>query len=83
MAVQTRKHESSVEIRVRDNGTGMPEAVRVKVFQPFFTNRRPPGEGTSLGLSLSYDIVTQMHGGSLRVESWEGNETEFTVTLPV
>lgn len=71
----------TVEIRVRDNGTGMSEAVRNKVFQAFFTTK-PPGEGTGLGLSLSYDIVTKGHGGTLTVESREGTGTEFCLTLP-
>ncbi|WP_052732908.1 ATP-binding protein [Hymenobacter terrenus] len=70
-----------VEIRVRDNGSGMSEAVRTKVFQPFFTTK-PAGEGTGLGLSLSYDIVTKGHGGTLTVESREGEGTEFLITLP-
>ncbi|WP_226163249.1 ATP-binding protein [Hymenobacter terricola] len=70
-----------VEIRVRDNGTGMSEAVREKVFQPFFTTK-PVGEGTGLGLSLSYDIVTKGHGGTLTVESEEGVGTEFIIVLP-
>jgi len=71
----------SVEIRVRDNGTGMPAHVKSKIFQPFFTTK-PAGEGTGLGLSLSYDIVTKGHGGTLAVESREGEGTEFVVTLP-
>jgi len=70
-----------VEIRVRDNGTGIPEGVRDKVFQPFFTTK-PAGEGTGLGLSLSHDIVTKGHGGTLTVESREGQGTEFTIRLP-
>ena len=70
-----------VEIRVRDNGTGMPEAVKSRIFQPFFTTK-PAGEGTGLGLSLSYDIVTKGHGGTLTVESQEGQGTEFLICLP-
>jgi two-component system NtrC family sensor kinase len=72
----------SVEIRVRDNGTGMPVQVRSRIFQPFFTTK-PAGEGTGLGLSLSHDIVTKGHGGTLAVESEEGTGSEFVVTLPV
>ncbi|WP_460552628.1 ATP-binding protein [Hymenobacter daeguensis] len=72
----------SIEIRVRDNGTGMPEQVKSRIFQPFFTTK-PAGEGTGLGLSLSHDIVTKGHGGTLTVESREGEGTEFVVTLPV
>ncbi|MBF9239104.1 histidine kinase [Hymenobacter sp. BT683] len=70
-----------VEIRVRDNGAGMSEAVRAKIFEPFFTTK-PAGEGTGLGLSLSYDIVTKGHGGTLTVESREGHGTEFLIALP-
>lgn len=79
--VSTRQQQGRVEIRVHDNGTGMPEAVRQKVFQPFFTTK-PTGQGTGLGLSLSYDIVTQGHGGVLAVESEEGQYTEFVLQLP-
>ena len=70
-----------VEIRVRDNGTGIPKKLQTKIFQPFFTTK-PPGEGTGLGLSMSYSIVTQTHGGTLTVASEEGQFTEFTVCLP-
>ncbi len=68
-------------IKVKDNGTGMPESVRAKVFQPFFTTK-PTGSGTGLGLSLAYDIVTKGHGGTLEVQSTEGVGTEFTIQLP-
>lgn len=71
----------AVEIRVRDNGTGIPKKLQAKIFQPFFTTK-PPGEGTGLGLSLSYGIVTQTHGGTLTVASKEGQFTEFTICLP-
>jgi two-component system NtrC family sensor kinase len=70
-----------VEVRVRDNGTGIPEEARQKIFQPFFTTK-PTGEGTGLGLSLSYDIITKGHGGTLTAETWEGQGTEFIITLP-
>jgi two-component system NtrC family sensor kinase len=80
--VTTRQGPGSVEIRVRDNGTGIPDSVKAKIFQPFFTTK-PVGEGTGLGLSLSHDIVTTGHGGTLAVESQEGQGTEFVVTLPV
>ncbi|GAB3582635.1 hypothetical protein GCM10027345_27110 [Hymenobacter daeguensis] len=70
----------TVEIRVRDNGTGMPEQVKSRIFQPFFTTK-PAGEGTGLGLSLSHDIVTKGHGGTLTVESREGEGTEFLIIL--
>jgi two-component system NtrC family sensor kinase len=69
------------EIRVSDNGTGVADSVKERIFQPFFTTK-PTGEGTGLGLSLSYDIVTKGHGGSLRVESHEGEGTSFIILLP-
>lgn len=76
------KEGKTVEIRIRDNGPGIPEAILQKVFQPFFTTK-PTGEGTGLGLSLSYDIVTKAHQGTLEVTSTEGEGTEFVITLPV
>ena len=84
VAVSTRRAADgqTVEVRVRDNGPGMPDSVRAKVFEPFFTTK-PTGEGTGLGLSLSHDIVTTSHGGTLRVESREGEGTEFILGLPV
>ncbi|WBO86453.1 sensor histidine kinase [Hymenobacter yonginensis] len=71
----------AVQICVHDNGDGIPEAVRQKVFQPFFTTK-PTGEGTGLGLSLSYDIITNGHNGTLTFDTEEGQGTEFVVTLP-
>lgn len=82
VSVSTRQCGGEVEIRVRDNGMGIPEAVQAKIFQPFFTTK-PSGEGTGLGLSLSYDIVTQGHGGTLTVASQEGKFTEFLISLPL
>jgi two-component system NtrC family sensor kinase len=82
VVVSTRRAGDDVEIRVRDNGTGMPAEVQVKIFQSFFTTK-PVGEGTGLGLSLSHDIVTTGHGGTLRVESRAGEGTEFVISLPV
>jgi two-component system, NtrC family, sensor kinase len=79
--VSTRALGERVEIRVRDNGTGIPEQTRAKIFEPFFTTK-PVGEGTGLGLSLSFDIVVKQHGGSFEVASKEGEFTEFVVTLP-
>jgi signal transduction histidine kinase len=79
--VSTRDLGEAVEIKVRDNGAGIPPEVREKLFQPFFTTK-PTGEGTGLGLSISYDIVTQQHGGTIEVESQPGHFTEFTVRLP-
>jgi len=81
LKVSTRDLGEAVEIRVRDNGTGIASDVREKLFQPFFTTK-PTGEGTGLGLSISYDIVTQQHGGTIEVESEPGSFTEFTVRLP-
>jgi signal transduction histidine kinase len=79
--VVTRELGDAAEIRVRDNGIGISEEIRDKLFQPFFTTK-PTGEGTGLGLSISYDIVTQQHGGSITVDSEPGSFTEFTVGLP-
>jgi two-component system, NtrC family, sensor kinase len=82
VTVSTHRQEGQVKIRVRDNGTGIPESVKNKIFQPFFTTK-PTGQGTGLGLSLSYDIITKGHGGELKVESQEGECTEFLLSLPV
>ncbi|MCL4706865.1 hypothetical protein KJ068_16975 [bacterium] len=82
VTVSTRTVEGAVEIRVRDNGGGIPEEVREKIFEPFFTTK-PTGSGTGLGLSLSFDIVTQGHGGTLTVENSKGEGATFVVTLPV
>ncbi|MDF7812307.1 ATP-binding protein [Hymenobacter sp. YC55] len=79
--ISTRLLPGSVELTVSDNGTGIREDVKAKVFQPFFTTK-PIGEGTGLGLSLSHDIVSTGHGGTLTVASEEGNGTSFTITLP-
>jgi len=81
LKVITRDLGNEVEIRVRDNGTGIPSEFRNKLFQPFFTTK-PTGEGTGLGLSISYDIVTQQHGGTIAVDSRVGEFTEFTIRLP-
>jgi signal transduction histidine kinase len=81
LKVTTRDLGSEVEIRVRDNGTGIPPESRDRLFQPFFTTK-PTGEGTGLGLSISYDIVTQQHGGTISIDSEFGAFTEFTVRLP-
>jgi len=80
--VSTALKGKFLEIKVTDNGTGMPEDVKEKILQPFFTTK-PTGEGTGLGLSLSYDIVVKGHGGSINVDSEEGKFTEFTVTIPI
>ena len=81
LKVTTREIGESVEVRVRDNGIGIPPENRDKLFQPFFTTK-PPGEGTGLGLSISYEIVTQQHGGTITVDSEVGEFTEVTVRLP-
>jgi PAS domain S-box-containing protein len=81
LKVTTRDLGADVEIRVRDNGTGIPTEIRDKLFQPFFTTK-PSGEGTGLGLSISYDIVTQGHGGTIEVDSRVGEFTEFAIRLP-
>ncbi len=81
LAVTTRDLGEAVEIRVRDNGVGIPAEVRDKLFQPFFTTK-PTGEGTGLGLSISYDVVTHGHGGTMTVESDVGAGAEFTIYLP-
>jgi signal transduction histidine kinase len=81
LKVSTRDLGDAVEVRIRDNGIGIPAEIKDKLFQPFFTTK-PTGEGTGLGLSISYDIVTQQHGGSIEVESRVGEFTEFTVRLP-
>jgi signal transduction histidine kinase len=81
LRASTRDLGEAVEIRVRDNGTGIPPEIKDKLFQPFFTTK-PTGEGTGLGLSISYDIVTQQHGGTIEVDSRIGEFTEFTIRLP-
>jgi len=82
VSVTTKSLEGKIEIRVADNGNGVPKKVIDKIFQPFFTTK-PTGQGTGLGLSLSYDIITQAHGGELIVETKEGEGTEFIIRLPV
>lgn len=79
--VLTKQENGQVVIQVQDNGGGIPEPVKAKIFQPFFTTK-PPGEGTGLGLSLSYDMVTKGHGGSLTVSSQVGAGSTFTIHLP-
>ena len=81
LRVSTRANKDRVEICVRDNGNGVPEAIRDKLFTPFFTTK-PTGEGTGLGLSLSYEVIVKQHGGSISFETETGVFTEFTITLP-
>ncbi|MBS1532512.1 MAG: GHKL domain-containing protein [Bacteroidetes bacterium] len=78
----TSAGNGQIEIRVKDNGNGIPASIKDKIMQPFFTTK-PTGEGTGLGLSLSYDIVTKGHGGKIDVDSKEGEYTEFKITLPI
>jgi signal transduction histidine kinase len=77
----TRGLPGHVEIRIRDNGTGIPLEVKEKMFNPFFTTK-PAGEGTGLGLSMSHDIIVKQHGGTIEVETVPGEFTEFTIRLP-
>ena len=81
VAVSTKKINDKLEIKVTDNGNGIPQKVLDKIFQPFFTTK-PTGQGTGLGLSLAYDIV-KAHGGELKVETKEGEGSEFIIQLPL
>jgi two-component system NtrC family sensor kinase len=76
-----KKSGNTVEIRIRDNGTGIPAEVKEKMFNPFFTTK-PAGEGTGLGLSMSHDIIVKQHGGTIDVETQPGQFTEFRIVLP-
>ena len=79
--VSTTRRNGMVDIVIRDNGAGIPAAIQDRIFEPFFTTK-PTGSGTGLGLSLSYDIVTNAHGGHLAMSSSEGMGAEFTISLP-
>jgi signal transduction histidine kinase len=81
VTVSTKKKGNTVEIKIRDNGTGIPQKVIDKIYQPFFTTK-PAGQGTGLGLSLSYDIVTKEHNGKIDVVTSENEFTEFIILLP-
>jgi len=81
LSVQTKNSENEIEIRIRDNGPGIPQGVIDKVFNPFFTTK-PPGQGTGLGLSLSYEIIVKEHHGQMQVESQEGEYAEFVIKIP-
>jgi signal transduction histidine kinase len=81
VSVSTKKINDKVEIKVKDNGNGIPQKVVDKIFQPFFTTK-PTGQGTGLGLSLSYDII-KAHGGEIKVDTKEGEFTEFVIQLPI
>jgi signal transduction histidine kinase len=78
--VSTKKLAEGIEIRIRDNGNGIPAEIKAKIFQPFFTTK-PAGKGTGLGLSMSYEIITKGHQGQLSVESVPGEFTEFSIIL--
>src|SRR6266513_4494433 len=80
VSVSTKKTNDKIEIKVADNGNGIPQKVVDKIFQPFFTTK-PTGQGTGLGLSLSYDII-KAHGGEIKVETKEGEGSEFIIQLP-
>lgn len=82
VTVSTSAGKDNIIIRVKDNGNGIPDAIKDKIMQPFFTTK-PTGEGTGLGLSLSYDIVVKGHGGNIELNSKEGEFTEFKITLPL
>jgi signal transduction histidine kinase len=81
ISVTTHKTDLGMEIRVKDNGIGIPDTLKQKIFQPFFTTK-PSGQGTGLGLSMSYDII-KSNGGTLEVESKPGIFTEFVVVIPL
>src|SRR5437762_13311978 len=80
--VTTKMADGKVELKVKDNSTGIPQKVLDKIYQPFFTTK-PGGQGTGLGLSLSYDIITKGHGGQISVDTKEGEFAEFTIRLPM
>jgi signal transduction histidine kinase len=81
LGATTKSLGNKVEIRIRDNGTGIPLEVKEKMFNPFFTTK-PAGEGTGLGLSMSHDIIVKQHGGKIEVDTMPGAFTEFIITLP-
>ena len=81
LSATTQSLGDRIEIRIRDNGTGIPAEVKEKMFNPFFTTK-PAGEGTGLGLSMSHDIVVKQHGGTIDVNTKAGAFTEFIITLP-
>ena len=82
LTLRTRLDVDQVVISIRDNGMGMNEAVRSQIFNPFFTTK-PIGQGTGMGLSISYQIVTERHGGSLQVSSIPNEGTTFTIQIPL
>ncbi len=82
VSLSTHKRDGKILISVKDNGNGIPQKIKDKIFQPFFTTK-PSGQGTGLGLSMSYDIVTRGHGGELKLDSIEGSGAEFIIVLPI
>ncbi|MBL0339688.1 MAG: GHKL domain-containing protein [Bacteroidetes bacterium] len=82
VGVSTHLEKNAIVVKIKDNGTGIPEAIKGKIFDPFFTTK-PAGEGTGLGLSLSYDIIVKGHHGMLSVNSDANSFTEFVITLPI
>ncbi|MBK8425675.1 MAG: hypothetical protein IPL27_06690 [Lewinellaceae bacterium] len=80
VTISTQKTDNQIIIKIKDNGTGIPDEVKAKIFQPFFTTK-PTGQGTGLGLSLAYDIVVKGHGGTMEVESEEGVGTTLVIRL--
>lgn len=82
VSIATKTVGKNLEITVKDNGNGIPDLVKEKIFQPFFTTK-PTGQGTGLGLSMSYDIITKGHGGKLSIETNEGTGTTFSISLPL
>ncbi|MBK9490691.1 MAG: histidine kinase, partial [Haliscomenobacter sp.] len=80
VTITSNRIEKEIELKIQDNGNGIPETIKEKIFQPFFTTK-PTGQGTGLGLSLAYDIVIKGHGGSLDVNSRIGEGTEFIIRL--
>jgi signal transduction histidine kinase len=81
LTATTKNLGDKVEIRIRDNGAGIPTEIKEKIFNPFFTTK-PPGEGTGLGLSMSHDIIVKQHGGTIDVDTAPGAFTEFRIVLP-
>jgi signal transduction histidine kinase len=81
VVISSKKSSDDIEIRIKDNGIGIPQKALDKIFQPFFTTK-PTGQGTGLGLSLAYDIITNGHGGELAFVTEEAEGTEFIIRLP-
>ena len=82
LTLSTSINNDKIVIKVQDNGQGIPEHIKDKIMQPFFTTK-PTGEGTGLGLSLSYDMVVKGHGGTIEVNSKDGEGSEFVIQLPI